>query len=321
MKKVCILGKYSVEICCVFGHLVIYLPKRFKPCNGIMIEQNRPSERVSGMKKLISLVLVLVLMLSMTGQAFAMQIFVKTLTGKTITLEVEPNVSIAEVKAKVQEKEGVPPEFQQLIYKGTELEEGKTLSDYNIQKEATLHLVLQMYSDGPIIGLGEDSIDIKVEAVYAAGSAAKPTVSVDVIWEAMEFTYTEGSQGEWHPDGHTYTGKTAGKWSENKPGITVTNHSNVGIEAGFAFAPATGVTTTGTFYTKNGDTYTEFADGKFALPTAENTKRSDGEDDTSPTNTIYFGVSGDKVMADSTLGSITVTIGKVVPEETVPSTD
>ena len=244
--------------------------------------------------RLFAVFLSLLLLVAMSVQASAMAIFVKTQTGKTITIEAEPTDSIEAIKEKILEKEGILPENQLLIFNGEQLDEGKTLSDYNIQKESTLRLEVQQ--------TGTQVREITVTGVYQAGTAADEKISVDIVWEAMDFTYTAPSQGTWNPATHAYEGATAGGWSDNTPAITVTNHSNVAVNATLGFtADVTGVV--GTFTEASGTAN----DNILELATAVGTEVANA-----PTATANFGISGAAIDADKALGTITVTIKNVI---------
>ena len=244
-------------------------------------------------RRLFAVFLSLFLVVSMSIQASAMQIFVKA-ADKTITIEVEPTDSIEATKEKIFEQEGILPENQLLFFNGEQLDEGKNLSDYNIQKESTLRLEVQQTDT--------DVREITVTGVYQAGTTADEKISVDIVWEAMNFTYTAPSQGTWNPATHAYEGQAAGGWSDNTPAITVKNHSNVALNATLGFtADVAGVI--GTFTEASGTAN----DNILELATAVDTEVSNA-----PTATANFGISGAAIDADKTLGTITVTIKNAI---------
>ena len=147
---------------------------------------------------------------------------------------------------------------------------------------------------------GTSGTDITVNGTYVPGTTGAEQISVDIVWDAMDFTYTGASQGTWNPATHAYDGATAGGWSDNTPGITVKNHSNVAVNATLGFKDdVAGVV--GTFTEASG---TE-NDSVLELATAVGTEAANA-----PTATANFGISGAAIDADKTLGTITVTIAK-----------
>ena len=147
---------------------------------------------------------------------------------------------------------------------------------------------------------GTSGTDITVNGTYVPGTTGAEQISVDIVWEAMNFTYTAPSQGTWNPATHAYEGATEGGWSDNTPSITVKNHSNVAVNATLDFkADVAGVV--GTFTETSGTAN----DKVLELATAEGTEVANA-----PAATANFGISGAAIDADKTLGTITVTVAK-----------
>ena len=156
-----------------------------------------------------------------------------------------------------------------------------------------LSLSVTAMADGLVTADSTATIDIS--ASYKAGATAGDVISVDIAWGAMAFEYTDGAEGAWDPATHTQGTKGAGSWSAGGNEITLTNHSNVGVKAAFAYTKAV-ETVTGTFS----------GGGSLSLATAVGTTR-----DAAPSGSVALTLGG-TLTAETAgkVGTVTVTIEK-----------